>query len=90
MPQATAYFARAGSVVKVSLGGMRMPSAPICPPEGVANSVPRLLPVNVYLLTPKSKRRVCFGWQCRRNVVNLVARVIPHNHWHAHLLQIRC
>jgi len=32
MPQATAYFARAGGVVKVSLGGMRMPSPPICPP----------------------------------------------------------
>ena len=71
MPQATAYLASAGSVVKVSVSGMRMPSEPICPPEGVANSVPRLLPVNVYLATPKSERCVCFGWQYRRNAARV-------------------
>jgi hypothetical protein len=45
-----AYLANAGSEVKVCATGMRMARTPICPPNGVPNSmVPRMLAVTGYL-----------------------------------------
>ena len=82
------YLTSAGSVVKVWATGMRMPSAPICAPGGVSNSmVPRMSAVAGYLSVTSVNARWPLAARVNGVGGDLRAGVVANDHRNVHGLR---